>query len=376
MVVHHHLDPNAGVAGVTLQIAERLRASGHEVDLLSFDDLPPRMGELPMMATFPMLVAARLLGAWMRGRGPDVVDASTGDTWLLGLAPRRIRRSALVVRSHGLEHVAHLIRLGEARRGRVRLSWKYPIFHGGVRLWQVALSLRRADATLFLNAVDRRYAVERLGVRGDAAHVIGNSLLDDLLGLPVDFAAPVAEGVRIVQIGRYTHEKGVSDGSPALAAVLARHPRATVAFLGTACAAARVHADFPHDVLERIEVVPRFGRAGLPALLAGAHIVLAPSLTEGWGTGVAEAMAVGAAPVATANRGALEIVRDGVDGIVVPVGDAAAIETALLSLIDDPARLARLRRAAYRRAQEFRWADRVDRLVDVYRDAQEAMAAR
>ena len=92
---------------------------------------------------------------------------------------------------------------------------------------------------------------------------------------------------------------------------------------------------------------------GIPALLGGASVLAYPSLDEGFGLPVLEAMACGAA-VLTTRRGALPEV--GGDAVAYTETDAASIGTALTELLDDPTRRAALGRAGIERAAGFSWA--------------------
>jgi glycosyltransferase involved in cell wall biosynthesis len=93
--------------------------------------------------------------------------------------------------------------------------------------------------------------------------------------------------------------------------------------------------------------------AQLPALLGGAAVVAFPSLDEGFGLPVLEAMACGA-PVLTTRRGALPEV--GGDAVAYTEVDATAIGSALGALLDDAARRDRLAAAGPLRAAGFSWA--------------------
>ncbi len=79
-----------------------------------------------------------------------------------------------------------------------------------------------------------------------------------------------------------------------------------------------------------------------------------PSRSEGLGYVLLEAGAAGL-PVAASNVGGIpEIIEDGTTGLLVPAGDAAALEAALALLLGDPARAARLGAALARKiAREF-----------------------
>lgn len=84
-------------------------------------------------------------------------------------------------------------------------------------------------------------------------------------------------------------------------------------------------------------------------LLAQSHIVCLPSYREGLPKALLEAAASGRAIVATDVPGCREAVRHGVNGLLVPARDAAALADALRRLITDPA----LRREFGQRGREM-----------------------
>ena len=84
------------------------------------------------------------------------------------------------------------------------------------------------------------------------------------------------------------------------------------------------------------------------AFLRGVDMFVLTSRTEGFSIATLEAMATGLPVVATRCGGPEEIVTDGVDGSLVPVGSPAAVADALLDYINDPAR----REQAGRRARQ------------------------
>jgi glycosyltransferase involved in cell wall biosynthesis len=109
--------------------------------------------------------------------------------------------------------------------------------------------------------------------------------------------------------------------------------------------------------------------ADLPALLGGAAVVAYPSLGEGFGLPVLEAMACGAT-VLTTRRLALPEV--GGDAVAYTEPDDAAIAVALRELLDNDSARELLGKAALDRATQFTW-DHCARLhVEAYRAAAEA----
>lgn len=101
--------------------------------------------------------------------------------------------------------------------------------------------------------------------------------------------------------------------------------------------------------------VPHLTRPDLAAEYCRHDVFVFPTLLEGMGLVVAEAMACGLPIITTAN-GPDELVRDGVDGFIVPQRDPAAIAEKLELLRADPELRRRMGASAALRAHEFTWA--------------------
>ncbi|OLT48247.1 glycosyl transferase family 1 [Saccharomonospora sp. CUA-673] len=131
------------------------------------------------------------------------------------------------------------------------------------------------------------------------------------------------------------------------------------------------------SALESVPYRLRVVRAGylpfdtLAGFLGGSELVAYPSLGEGFGLPVLEAMASGACVLTTRRLALPEVGGDAVAYCGVGAGDVAA---ALRELLDDPARRARLASAAQQRAKEFSWCSTAERHREAY--AKAAHAAR
>ena len=70
--------------------------------------------------------------------------------------------------------------------------------------------------------------------------------------------------------------------------------------------------------------------------------------------------------VASDIAGYREVVRNGVDGLLVPPGDTAALIAAVRRVLDDPALAARLREAGRARAETYSWDRVTDQVESIY----------
>ncbi|MGI9433001.1 MAG: glycosyltransferase [Myxococcota bacterium] len=108
-------------------------------------------------------------------------------------------------------------------------------------------------------------------------------------------------------------------------------------------------------------------RTDVPDLLRAADLFVLASKVEGFPNVIGEALAAGLPVAATSAGGVPEVVRAGVDGCVVPIGDSSALADAVEFLLDDPT-LARemASRGATRVREEFSLEAMIDRTQAVY----------
>ncbi|MEA5480332.1 glycosyltransferase family 4 protein [Pseudanabaena galeata UHCC 0370] len=369
LAIHHPLDPNLGAPGVTWRLGQEYIKLGHEVKFFSFDDMPNFLPELVKAVIFPEFLASKM-PTLIKQEGIDVIDASTGDSWVWAkwIKPLSKKTPLLVTRSHGLEHTVHLQLLKDVKLGKAKVSWKYPIYHGGFHLWEVAKSMQLADLVLCLNQHDMQYSIKQLGVSAERVHVVNNGISSSLLGLSMERLSEDSK-IRIAHIGSYIPRKGIEYSVPALNRILQKYPDIEVSFLGAMVPPERVLADFDPSFHDRIHVISKYQNSDLPSLLAGHSIHLFPSLSEGWGLAVVEAMACGLAPIISNIPGPTEMVKHDFDALVVPPRDTEAIEEAITKLIGDRAYLEKLRNNAYKTAQSYSYTNIAKQNLDLYTES-------
>lgn len=368
LAIHHPLSQDLGAPGVTLALGRALQARGCTVDYYSYGEAFP--GERHHSALhnlrFPWLLSAHLTRA---ARRYDVLDVTTGDAWPWARAgrPGAAARHALVTRSHGLEHTVCEQLRADAREGKARLSWKYPLYHGGFRLWEVAQTLRLADRSVLLNEADAAYARERLRVPAPKLCLIPHGLAEVFHGLPAP-APPAAGPLRLATVGTFIQRKGREDVIAAASRLHALGLAFTLTLYGTGTPEAEVRAAFPAPLQPHLRVVPHYAHATLPGLLAREEVLLFPSHAEGYGMALVEAMASGLVPVSTPVGVAPSVVQPGRTGFLVPIGDVEALVHAVRTLAEDTALRQELRRAAQARVQGLTWPDIAARTLSLYEE--------
>ncbi|MEM7766164.1 MAG: glycosyltransferase family 4 protein [Pseudomonadota bacterium] len=121
-----------------------------------------------------------------------------------------------------------------------------------------------------------------------------------------------------------------------------------------------------HKAAKALDFLGRVSRDAVRAEFAAADVFVLPTLAEGSATVIYEAMAAGLAVITTHAAGS--VIRDGVDGLVIPERDPVALAGAIETVIGDRALRNRLGSAAKARAQAFGWDAYADALVGLVQE--------
>ncbi|HEX9401184.1 MAG TPA: glycosyltransferase [Anaeromyxobacter sp.] len=202
---------------------------------------------------------------------------------------------------------------------------------------------RHADRVL-VNALCIRDMAIREGVEPDRIVVVRNGLdleaFDRAARRTPD--APVPEPGGIVCIANMHHPvKGQTELLLAMKDVLRERPEAHLVLVGDGVR--RPHLERSARQLRIAERCHFVGhRLDGPAILARAAIAVSASHAEGISNAILEGMAARLPVVATAVGGSPELVRDGVNGYLVPPGAPAPLARRLVDLLASPPRRKRM----------------------------------
>ncbi len=210
-------------------------------------------------------------------------------------------------------------------RGYTAEDWKVRLYENLDR-WL----LRRCDRVLCVSEGTRLRMVGH-GLRPDRIRVVQNAVAVEREVHPVDlrreFQLP-SDAKVAVAAGRLSPEKGHRFLVDAVGLLRDRRPPVNLVILGAGREEARLREQIQDAGLGCRVVLGGF-RNEVPCYLAGADVVVNPSLTEGLPNVLLEALSVGAPVVATDVGGTGELIVSGRTGRLVPAGSSQALADAI-----------------------------------------------
>jgi glycosyltransferase involved in cell wall biosynthesis len=350
-------------------IHDQVSAEGHAVDYLCADDVPAaargRWGRL----VFPMFVRGRAIEAARHAEPYDVINVHEPSGAAIVKARGAFGNSTVVAMCHSPERRNWDDLREEALRGRLAngdLALKTRIVYPLTSLWQSTLTLKYSDHVFCRNSYDRDYLARRFGLADKRMTVIfaGADERYASAAQPRDYR----RASRLIFAGTWLKRKGVVDLVPAFSTLAQRHPDLTLDVVGAGQSESAIRESFPQAVRARVHCAP----AGLSdgehaAAFAEADVYIFPTLNEGGTLTLAEAMMSGLPIVTTDTCGMRDVIRDGENGLLVPIRSPQAIVNALERLLADPLLRERLGRMALRDAREkYTWQRVAAPMLDAY----------
>lgn len=356
MVCPYSFDVPGGVQSHVLQLAEVMRARGHEVSVLapaspnvSLPDYVVSAGRaipIPYNGSVARLQFSPAVHGrvrkWLTQGEFDVLHLHEPNAPSLSMWALRVAEGPIVATFHT----------------STTKSLTLSVFQGVLRPWHEKIVGRIA-----VSDVARRWQMEALG--SDAVEIPNGVDVDSLAhAAPLDgYPRP---GKTVLFLGRYDEpRKGISVLLDALPRVVERFSDVQLLIVG--------HGD-EDELREQAGELMRYIRflglvddAGKAAAMRSADVYCAPNTGgESFGVVLVEAMAAGTPVVASDLDAFRRVLRHGELGGLVPVGDAGALADALIEVLDDDGMRQRYVAAASEAVRRYDWSVVASQIMRVY----------
>jgi glycosyltransferase involved in cell wall biosynthesis len=247
----------------------------------------------------------------------------------------------------------------------------YPMLNNLLHRRYVPVTVRNADAVITVSDYARADLARFLTIPTDRLHVVPNGVGSAFRPVPIEEAQAVAAryGLQqpyIVTVGNLQVRKNLPRLVAALASIdgsMLRHRLAIVGqpmFKGENLAAMIDRA----GVRDRVAITGYVADVDLPAIYSAADFFVMPSLHEGFGLPILEAMACGT-PVITSNAASLPEVAGGA-ALTVDATDVRALAGEIQRLAGDPLLRQTLREKGLERVERSSWDSVAAMTASVY----------
>jgi glycosyltransferase involved in cell wall biosynthesis len=340
-----------------VDLARGLHARGHEVHAALREGSPlfGRLSFLPEsnIYTLPLrnaldLGSALKLARVARESEVDIIHAHVARDYVpAAFAARRAHAARLVITRHVLFPLSRAHRLALSNVARV-IAVSEPVAHAlrsqkifdedKIRVVENSVDLARFDRARAEAGHDTPDGLLRVGIVGELSEVKGQ---EEFVRAAALVAREFDERVEFLIIGDDNSRGG-------------EYRARVVRLVEELGLTKRVR------LLELVEDVSR--------VVVKLDMLVSASRSEAFGMAMAEALVCGVPVVATATEGAQLLIGDGVNGLLVPVGDAGAIAAAVSSLLADKGRRlalgTRARHAARERFSPERMVEATERVYE------------
>ncbi|WP_280182880.1 glycosyltransferase family 4 protein [Nocardia cyriacigeorgica] len=356
MVCPYSFDVPGGVQAHVVELARVMIERGHKVSVLApaSDSTPlpefvvsagravaiPYNGSVARLSFGP--TAYTRIRRWIDGNDFDVLHIHEPNAPSLSMLALKIAEGPIVATFHT----------------STTKSLVLSTFQGVLRPYHEKISGRIAVSELA-----RRWQVEALG--SDAVEIPNGVDVASFARAPMLPGYPRTGGT-VLFLGRYDEpRKGMEVLLGALPELVRRHPEIEILIVGRGDEERLRREAGPHA--GHLRFLGQVSDAEKASAMRSADVYVAPNLGgESFGIILIEAMAAGTAVVASELDAFRRVLRDGTAGLLVPVGDAAALATALDTVLTDEVRRTELVRAATQVVGEYDWPVVAEQILRVY----------
>lgn len=371
MVGDYTNDPKLGSTKVYYKLQEEFATLGHRCDLRFAEDLGYLSCPSHLRQALAPCFASQVVSKTFRdGILYDVIDVAGAEGFILGMQKRfgAYSQTALVSRSHGLEHLNYRRMLDDHQAGLLHKPWSRRLWFPAVRLSQVAGAARLADRLIVLNSGDEKFALDHRWKSSNKIDCIPHGISDRLLSEETENPNTM-RGAGLLFCGSWTGMKGVHYLVTAISQLVTENAGVPLTILGGGLPEAVIRSSFPGTVQPLLTVLERADESEVIRQYRRHDALVFPSTYEGFGMVLLEAMSQGLPAVSTPVGCAPLLIRDEENGLLVRPRDSEALASAIKRIMTDPETRHRLGKNAKREAQAFTWRRTAMLTLDSYEKA-------
>lgn len=166
------------------------------------------------------------------------------------------------------------------------------------------------------------------------------------------------EQFRVLFVGRITPRKGVHYLLQAWKELKLKGARLTLVGVN------EMPEEWMSKHLDGVEIYPSIPHTDLERHYHGASVLVLPSLVEGFGMVLLEAMACGVPIIATPHTAAPDLITDKQEGFIVPIRDQEALREKIQWCFENQSTLSQMGEKAFEAAQRYSWNNFRTRIVE------------
>ena len=233
----------------------------------------------------------------------------------------------------------------------------------------------KVDRVIAVSNYTAKTLIEEYHVPSKSITVIPNAVDTDRFNPKIDgHAIREKMGLHsepvILFVGRFDHTKGIRYLIEAFSMLINKIPDAKLILVGKGPLKKSLQMSVNNSALKKSVIF--YGAASnkeLPQIYASSNVVVLPSLIEGFGIVLLEAMATAKPCVAAKVGGTEDAIEDGVSGFFVPPADSKALFEKLLMLLEDKELSKKFGNASRKRVEKmFTWERVAQQTIELYED--------
>lgn len=344
-----------GTAGVLFSLAEALSELGHEVDLLFGSDCGRLLqwDNRICQTFFGLSLFRHVLLQRLKGRQYDVIDISGANAYMAGVMRLLGCARAVLGRTHGGPQ--------EPGEERQNFSLKHRI-----SLFVYGLQCKIGDKSIDLFIVPTLSHMSNLPPSlAGIARAAPYGLDEAFLASPIRREA--SDKSRIMYAGTWIERKGLRYLVDAIVSLARIRSDFRLSVVGVDDCE-QVAASFAGSA-HLVSVLPQLGQGELLKIYDDNDIFVFPSLSEGYGRVIVEAMSRELC-VITTNVGIVpDLIKDGVNGFIISKSDSGSIISKVTWLLDRPEIARQVAKAGRATAEHLTWQDTARKMLDIYSEA-------